>query len=687
MIGIHVEKFLLKVPFFRLLLALVSGILFYTLVGFNQLFFLFSISFGVILMTVSFLIKNQGLAYKFRWFFGIGVFFFLFALGMFITNKAEQKTEFKYNNKKAIFLCKVIDTPIEKPKSVLCKVQLLAIIDGVEKKNLQQKAIVYFQKDNNSLRLPTGQKLLLNTTFTKPTSTVNPYEFDYANYLKYQGFASIAYLSSDNWQKTGDPDRFSLIGLSHQCREKLLSIYQQQGISGNEFAVLSALTLGYKDALNDALKDDFSACGVMHVLVVSGLHVGILCFVLNFVLSFLDKSRKTKIIKTIFIILFLWMFAFITGLSTSVVRVSLMFSLVSFSFLLNRKSQIYNTIFLSAFVMLLYRPYFLFDVGFQLSYSAVIGIVFFQPKFYGLLKIENKILQFLWSLFTISVAAQLSTAPLGIYYFHQFSSSFWLANMIVVPISTIAIYLAISLLFFCWIPYLNIFIATVLIYLLKGMNATVAFIHHLPFSVVENVWLEKSQVFLLFLCFVVFSIAILYRKYWMFVVGFCSLIFFISINLYINNKTLHSNRLIVEAVKGKTAVAFVKQQQCYVITNDSVNEERAMKNYRMRNRIKKPILLKENIDFMSFAGKRILILSDNTLENKVVQNPISVDYVVLTNKVKISVSELLRCVSPKKIIVDMSFPQWEISNVEKDCQRMGIDYYIVSQKGAFVADL
>ena len=183
--------------------------------------------------------------------------------------------------------------------------------------------------------------------------------------------------------------------------------------------MLAALTLGYKDALTPELRESFSTTGAMHVLAVSGLHVGIIFVVLEFLLSFLNRWRFGKRLKPILIIVLLWSYAFITGLSPSVLRSSVMFSCMAFGGVLGRKSNTYNTIFVSAFFLLFFNADLLFDVGFQLSYSAVIAIVYFQPKIAGLLYVRNRFLRWAWDLAAVSLAAQIGTAPFAIFYFHQ----------------------------------------------------------------------------------------------------------------------------------------------------------------------------------------------------------------------------------------------------------------------------
>ncbi len=277
----------------------------------------------------------------------------------------------------------------------------------------------------------------------------------------------------------------------------MLDIYTKLGIDGDEFGMLSALTLGYKDALAPELRESFSTTGAMHVLAVSGLHVGIIFVVFGFLFSFMDRWRLGKRLKPIVIIFLLWCYAFITGLSPSVLRSSVMFSCMVLSGVFGRKSNTYNNIFLSAFFLLFFNPNLLFDIGFQLSYSAVLAIVYFQPKIAGLIYVKNRWLRWAWELAAVSLAAQLGTAPFSVFYFHQFPNYFLLSNFVVIPAATLILYAAVALFVFSPVPYVNVAVAFVLKWILKIMYACIVWIEHLPYSL-SIVWIDGWQLLSLY---------------------------------------------------------------------------------------------------------------------------------------------------------------------------------------------
>ena len=229
------------------------------------------------------------------------------------------------------------------------------------------------------------------------------------------------------------------------------------GVSGDELAVLSALTIGDKEELSESIVETYSVAGASHVLALSGLHIGFISALLLFVLSPLwIRWRFLKPFLFLSVILLLWGFAFLTGLSSSVVRAVVMcsFGLLSMLIPACRKLTL-NTLGVTAFLMLLFNPVWLFDVGFQLSFSAVAAIVLLQPGLYGLLSVKNRLLRKAWGLVTVSVAAQIGTAPLVMLYFSRFSTHFLLTNLLVIPLVSLIVYAAVILLVLTPFPVCN----------------------------------------------------------------------------------------------------------------------------------------------------------------------------------------------------------------------------------------
>lgn len=682
-------NFLQRTPFFRFLLFLAAGIILYQFIHLPVGILIGLVTLAFTLFISQFFLSKTDWIYKFRWIFGFATSLFLLVVGYISCLIFDVQNAFTELNKKAVFKVELRSAPIEKARSYMCKVKLIRRYEVGKVERCNGTAIIYLQKDSLVSSLLLGDLLLIDAEFKIPDGVQNPNGFDYARYLKRQGIGATAYIPTGKWQKSGQSTGFDIRRIADQSRSYLLNIYRKFKIKDDEFAVLAALTLGYTDALQPDLLKNYSASGATHILSVSGLHVAIVYAVIFFLLGFLSKTKRQKIIRSIITTLFIWVYAFLTGLSPAVLRASLMMSFVSAGTCLEKKSQIVNTILISAFIMLLYNPNLIFDIGFQLSYSAVLSIVFFQPKLSKLLYVKNNILKFLWNLTTVSIAAQIGTAPFVLYYFHQFSNYFLLTNFVAIPLSTGIIYLAMTLLLLSKVPFLSIGIAFVLKWTLWFMNFLIEKIQELPgsISIISLNWIQ------LLLCFIfIFSFTLFYfnKKYSVLITGMVSIFVILGIYSYQKLNSLKSARMIVFSDSRIPIINFVDGINNYIFTTDTFQAEKVASSFWKSNLLGKPQYLKEtdwfSENFAFFKNKKILILENNFLKHKTTSTPLEVDYLIISNKIKPEMEQILTCVHPKNVIVDKSISHWYTNHIGEVCKSQNINFYSVAEKGAFVAD-
>ena len=366
------EKTVQNIPFLRLAIALAIGIIIGDYFTVDE-----KLSFAVLSVFLFLLIVlNNKYKYSYSLFFGLGIQFFFILLGVLVTQQYNKKPVFY---EKGNFTAVILETPQEKPNSWKSVIRINAAINNDTINSTNELVIAYFAKEEKAPDLKAGDIILFSSSPQSITNNNNPHEFDYKKYLEQKRIYRQVYLPADDWTKT-NKSAVSIICRAEQIRENLLRIYRSQPIDDTEYEILSALTLGYKRELDPETKRVFSASGASHVLAVSGLHVGIVFWVIMLVFGFLQKQKTGRIFFMILSVSILWFYAFITGLSPSVMRASAMFSIVVIGENLLRKSNIYNSLAASAFILLLINPNNLYDIGFQLSYSAVFGIVFLQPK-------------------------------------------------------------------------------------------------------------------------------------------------------------------------------------------------------------------------------------------------------------------------------------------------------------------
>ena len=244
--------------------------------------------------------------------------------------------------------------------------------------------------------------------------------FDSKQFWNRKGIHAILWMK--NKARFISAPSFSLYSRIRRLQEKLINDLNQQNISAESKQLLAALLLGAKKSVTKPIASQFSRLGLSHILALSGLHISLLYGVCAFLVSFLFKHQP--ITQSLLLSLVILFYAVLTGLSPSVMRASLMFLLYAFTLLVDRRTSVYNVIFLSAFILLVFQPNLLYSVGFQLSYMAVIGIVYFYTKFAKYSRVKPYFLQFVFGISIVSIAAQLSTGILSVYYFNSFPFSF-----------------------------------------------------------------------------------------------------------------------------------------------------------------------------------------------------------------------------------------------------------------------
>ncbi|MGK0329613.1 MAG: competence protein ComEC, partial [Polaribacter sp.] len=357
------------------------------------------------------------------------MFFFVGISAVFVSNKANYKNYYKSyltdNNQVTLKVRKVLKSGMYNDKFEADVIQ----VDAVKTRGT---ILLNIYKDSFSNTLRVDEILYTKAIFTALNPPLNPHQFDYKLYIAKQGIYQQLFLEKSDYKNVGF-DGFSLIGFSANFRDKIEVALSKYHFQTNELGVINALLLGQRQDISKDLITDYSKAGAIHILAVSGLHVGIILLILSFIFKPVERFKNGKFIKSILIILTLWMFAFIAGLSPSVVRAVTMFTFLAIGNAFQRKKVTEFSLIASVFFLLLVQPLFLFDVGFQLSYLAVFGIVWIQPKLYKIYaptyQIENKI----WQLITVSIAAQIGVLPLSLYYFHQFPGLFMLSNLIIIP--------------------------------------------------------------------------------------------------------------------------------------------------------------------------------------------------------------------------------------------------------------
>ncbi|UKN01465.1 competence protein ComEC family protein [Paracrocinitomix mangrovi] len=615
---------------FKLLIPIIIGVVVHFYTGFSlSIWFIVAELFALFLLSLPILSKSK----KGNLVFGVLLTLFAFTLGGFVAQVHDSSVNPNYfaNKSADTYLVQVIEMPEEKAKSVKCVVDVLQV--GNEQ--VSGKSLLYFQKSDRSQKLKYGDLITVKTNFQEIKSNGNPKEFDYARYLRIHNIHEQGYVKEDNWGLKGN-DANPFLSAIFSWRQNLSELINDSGMSPKNAMVANALLLGQKEYLDKDVLRSYSSAGAMHVLAVSGLHVGIVMLIL---MTFLKPFKKLKFGKNIYVIALLsgiWFYAFITGLSPSVMRAAVMFSFIIVGQELQRETNVYQSIMVSAFLLILTDPYIIFQVGFQLSYLAVLGIVYLQPKIENLFYVKNKILYKAWQISAVSIAAQIATFPLGLYYFHQFPNFFLLSNLLVIPMAFFILIVGMSYLILHIIPLINDLLLYVLDVLINVLNFGVEWVEKLPYSILWGISIEWYEVFLIYISLFLGAVSFIHRKSKALIASLSGCLILLVFNVWENNALNNENSICIYNVSDEVAIdVFQGRNNTFFATKEFMDDEEKLlfhvkHNWFYRTGNEQPSYFKSinNEKLISAGGKKLLLLNQE-LSNELDINIPVVDYVVL----------------------------------------------------------
>ena len=691
-----------QTPFFRLLLPFIAGIA----VGF---YFMIPAESSMLVCVLS-MLGMCVMIWKWNWLFLhrlgwlLGIFlnlFFFFAGNFTVTIRAFDPNE---QSDKGVWLGVVTEPPLERANSMKATVQIRANLSGEPSSACDERVMTYFRKDSLSRRIRQGDLLIMDATLNPVTNNGNPYEFDYQGYLKRKQIGRSAFVESGNWRYLDSYAQNALYNFSTRIRYNLLDILKRGGLSGNEFAVASALTLGYKADLDDELLQAYSISGAIQILAVSGLHVGIIYLVLKMLLTLVPFIDRIKWLRALIHLAFLWTYALVTGLSPSVLRAVTMFSFIAAGDVLNRRAYIYNSIAVSAFFLLIFNPGILLELGFQFSYLAVITIVYLTPFLYGLVTFKNRILDKIWDLTCLSLAAQAGTAPLVLYYFHQFPTYFLLSNYIVIPAASVVIYGALLLFFVSPVQALLEMFGWLLDKFLYAVNFMIFIIEKLPGSVTLGIRFARWEVFFAYVLIASASVWLTRKHKPALFAVLASIALWTAGGDIRTGQDQRRQQLIVYNAQGNSLLHFIEGRDntiWYSSRNLSFNaagfvEEqrtalqlRSAQCYDMdlvfgRNKTAHLQGLYNDGNHILFAGKRLVVFTRDTPPQDAGRQSIRTDIAILTQNVNARIPQIMEEYHPDMIVADASSSPSRIDRWEKECTEAGVKFHRVDRDGAFV---
>ena len=696
--------FLHKYPFFRLAVPWMLGI--YCGDRFSDSFSepLWGFLACILWACLSFLFYFSE-RYSWRWCFGVSLSLFCLAGGWLSVNlqlKTAAETEFP--KEEAVYRLRVNDFPEVRERTFLCRVWLKERHDSLGIHPVNKQAILYFQRDSLSSRLQMGEELWVRSRISPPVSARNFDEFDYARYLIRKGISGTGFVASGHWQfsecrKEKEGIATVLYRLAASYRTQIENLYRRLGIEGDELAVLSALTLGDKTDLSESVRESYSVAGVSHVLALSGLHIGLLYALAFFLLRpLLLGGQSGRVLRSLLLILLLWLFAFFTGLSPSVVRSAAMFSIWALADLCGRQSFSLNTLALTAWLMLLVRPVWLFDVGFQLSFAAVLSILLFQPFLYRLCPVRHRAGTYLWGLVSVSVAAQLGTAPLVLFYFSRFSTHFLLTNLLVVPLVTLILYAAVVLLLLTPMSGLQAVAAVGLEKMLRMLNLLVRWVEQLPYASVDGIWLYPLEVAGCYLVLGAFFCYLCHRRYARLVTALVLFAAWGAVHSFAVWTDRPRTSIVFYNVRGCPAVHCIESSghSCIQYADSLSNRQRLRQtaaNYwhhchlyppaeGSRDSVGQHFFRRQQL--ICWHGQRVCMVTDNRWKQQRTDDGAvcRVDYLYICKGYTGQLAALTRLFLPGCVILDSSLSDYRRNCLKEECQQNHLHFISLSDEGS-----
>lgn len=560
------------------------------------------------------------------------------------------------------------------------------------------KIILYFKKDllSDSLlrKITYGSQI----TFSKPLQEIknsgNPGGFDYKKYCLVQEITHQVYLRSDEFTVLPTKNENALNRFLYATREKVIQIIRKNIPGKKEQSLAEALLIGYKNDLDRTLVQSYTNTGVVHLIVIAGLHLGLIYWLLLLMAKPLKRKKYGKWIRPVFVISGLWIFSLLTGAHPPVLRAAVMFTCVMIAESFGKKTSIYNTLSLSAFILLCYNPYWVMDAGFQLSYAAVVSIVTFVKPISDLLYIQNKILDYAWKLMSVSIAAQIFTLPFSIYHFHQFPNYFLITNFLAVPLACMTLIGEVILCMISFVPFLASLTGKILSFMIWVLNSYIERIESLPYSLWDGLYMTIPQTILLIVCIAGISFWLMEKRKTGFKVGMITLFGFVLLRSISFFQTNEQQKIIVYNVPQRQAIDFIDGRKYFFVGDSDLLEDDFLRNFHLKpsrvlHRIE-PVSTVNNLlqqdNYFVFRKKKILLLDKNISYSPSEEKTI-IDLLIISRNPKIYISALTNSMIIRQIVFDGSAPSWKMNFWKKDCDSLHIPYHDVNEKGAFVMNL
>lgn len=558
-----------------------------------------------------------------------------------------------------------------------------ASILAIDDTEVKGDVLLLINKDTLDFQLAVDDLVFLTTEFQELPIPKNPYQFDYAAYLNQLGIYHQLRIRKDEilLKRKG---KTTLRGLAFEVRKHINKQLLRNGFQGNPLALINALLLGQRQELSQEVYSDFAAAGAVHILAVSGLHVGIIMLILQFLFKPIERLRNGKTIKITCVVICLWIFAVIAGLSPSVLRAVTMFSFLAYAMESSRETSTFNTLLASAFLLLTINPNLLFHIGFQMSYLAVFAIIWINPMLQRLYRPKSFVFKKLWQIFTVSFAAQLGVSVLSIYYFNHFPGLFFVTNLVVLPFLGLILGLGVLIIFLAVIKALPPILTEGYSGLLETLVSFINWVASQRSFYFDSLSFSKPEVILYYL--LIISGILVFQKF----SGRRFIFFFITVLMiqiaWIWNKKESAEQEFVIFHKSRNSIfGFKHGNELTLFSNmdgEQLNKETLLKNYRTKANVNELITAPLRETF--WYNQKTIVIIDSVSVYPATKK--GVDVVILRNSPKVHLERMIDSLKPGRVIADGSNFTSYVNRWRETAQKRKLPFHHTGKEGAFVME-
>ena len=627
-----------------------------------------------------------------------GLLLFTFGYGITIEKQKAARLE-NLPDKATYWLVEVESDGVKTPKTLKIQAKIIARRDAEGWKDSKGGLVLYIKNEGTENDFAAGSYLLIKAQPDPVPEPLNPAVFNFKEYLAAKGVNYQVFVDADNVRHISQEPKSKLTVWSGLVRKKAGATLEKYLAGRQEADIVKAMVLGVRESLDEEIMQAYATAGVMHVLAVSGLHVGFIYAFLNFLFRYWKRNPLLRWVSFVCVLLVLWSYAFVAGLSPSVIRAAFMFGLLDLGLKLKRKTAIYNTLAVAAFVLLVFNPYNLKAVGFQLSFLAVAGIVYMAPKINSWYEGDNKWVGKVWGITAVSIAAQIATFPLGLYYFGQFPTYFFITNLLVVPAAGLILLQGFLLLF------LSLFSSTlafamgfILNCFMRVVNGFVLLAGELPYSKLQGT-ISEYQLLLLFGIILSALLLLRFKTFpWVFPSFLCCA-FLLGSLLYQSFHRKEQRKMLVYHIPGYSALHIIEGGEEFFMADEDLPEDRFKfmiqphrkalglvsegKEEKAGTDFDAALLKKQNFNFLVWQERSLVSIHSpfqNPLSNS---GPIQVDYLLITHNSVSDLQELRKYIQPKMLLIDGSNKQYLQKRLQQQAEELNLLCHITAEKGAF----